>query len=350
MPVILAVIGARPQFIKHAPVQTALQGRCRLHTLHTGQHYDAQMSADFFGELQMPLPGHILDLSSARSAGGQTGLMMSGIEDACARLRPDAVLLYGDTASTLAGALVAARLHIPAIHIEAGIRSYNRAMPEEVNRIVADTFAGVLCCPIAEAVTNLQREGIDHDGVHLTGDVMCDMLRFVEPRLQPARADDYYFATVHRPYNTDDPARLRAILGALNGLAHPVVLPLHPRTKQRMLSAGIATASFPNIAFIEPIGYLSCLAYQLGAACVITDSGGIQKEAYMLGRKCVTLRSETEWNATLAHGWNTLVFDDVGTLGEAVSRSPGLYVPDMFGDGHAAERIADIVAARFGGD
>jgi UDP-GlcNAc3NAcA epimerase len=343
---ILSVIGARPQFIKHAPLQAQLQRHFRALTLHTGQHYDVNMSQVFFEDLNMPAPDIMLDVHSAKTQSEQTGAMMQGIEAACAELKPDAVLLYGDTNSTLAGALVAAKMRIPAIHVEAGIRSYNRSMPEEVNRIVADTFAQLLFCPIQEAVDNLRKEGIQHEGVFLSGDVMCDMLELMRPKIRRPQEEPYYFSTIHRPYNTDDPLRLQRILRCLDTLDHPVIFPIHPRTEHCLRVAGLRIEDFPNIRFIEPVGYLACISYQDGAECIITDSGGIQKEAYMLRKKCITVRSETEWNDTLADGWNTLVFEDIERIGEVAKEAPGKYVADMFGDGRATEYITNVLVER----
>jgi UDP-N-acetylglucosamine 2-epimerase len=347
-PVLLAIIGARPQFIKHAVVQYQLRQHCSLRTLHTGQHYDALMSDAFFEELGIPEPEIRLDLSAARSHSAQTGLMMSGIEEAAALLCPDAFLLYGDTNSTLAGALVAAKMQIPAIHVEAGIRSYNRAMPEEVNRIVADTFAALLFCPVQQAVGNLHKEGISHAGIFMTGDVMCDMLELSRSKITLLHSGPYYFATIHRPYNTDSRERLVRILRVLNDLDHPVIFPLHPRTAKLLETARVRNADYENIRFIPPVGYMDSISYQAGAACIITDSGGIQKEAYMLRKKCITLRSETEWEETLEYGWNVLVFDDIERISHLVREEPGIHIPDMFGDGHASERIARIITEWLG--
>lgn len=340
---ILSVIGARPQFIKHAPLQAELQKHFRALTLHTGQHYDANMSQVFFEELHMPQPDYTLDLKGVRGQSAQTGAMMTGIEEVCTVLRPDAILLYGDTNSTLSGALVAAKMGITCIHVEAGIRSYNRAMPEEVNRIVADTFAQLLFCPIPQAVDNLRKEGISHEGVYMSGDVMCDMLELVRPKIQHPLKEKYYFSTIHRPYNTDSSTRLQRILNTLNRLEYPVIFPIHPRTDACLRAAGVQMADFPNIRFIAPVSYLTCISYQDGAECIITDSGGIQKEAYMLRKKCITVRSETEWNETLEHGWNTLVFEDIESIGRIVHKSPGDYAPCMFGGGNASETITDVL-------
>jgi UDP-GlcNAc3NAcA epimerase len=344
---VLSIIGARPQFIKHASVQVQLQKHFRALTLHTGQHYDENMSKVFFDELSIPVPDFQLQLRESRGQAEQTGRMMAEIEQVVMRVRPDAILIYGDTNTTLAGALVAVKLHIPIFHVEAGIRGYNRALPEEVNRVIADTFSSLLLCPTKEAVDNLYREGIRHEGVQMSGDVMCDMLEKVRAHIRPTVEGAYYYATIHRPYNTDDPKRLARIIKVFNELTHPVYFPLHPRTRSKIEAAGINPGDYPNIHFLEPVSYLSSLSFQAGANCVITDSSGVQKEAYMLGRKCVTIRTETEWNETRKHGWNTLIFEDVERLGEVMQGSMGTYVADMFGNGHAAEAIAAAISAYF---
>ncbi|MBS1615434.1 MAG: UDP-N-acetylglucosamine 2-epimerase (non-hydrolyzing), partial [Bacteroidetes bacterium] len=338
---ILSIIGARPQFIKHAALQPLLQRHFRALSLHTGQHFDGNMSGSFFDELQIPKPDFQLGIGAVRGQAAQTARMMEGIERICLEQQPDAVLIYGDTNTTLAGALVAVKLQIPIFHVEAGIRGFNRALPEEVNRIIADTFSSLLFCPTQEAVENLQREGIRHEGVLLTGDVMCDMLEAMRQKIKPFSTQPYYYATIHRPYNTDDPARLRRILNVLQALDHPVYFPLHPRTQHCMEQAGIASSAFPNVHCLAPVGYLESLSFQAGAACVLTDSSGVQKEAYMLRRKCITLRSETEWHDTLKEGWNRLVFEDLESISDLVHSKPGYYVEGLFGDGGAGGRIAE---------
>lgn len=347
MKTILSVIGARPQFIKHAPMQLALQKHYKSLTLHTGQHYDANMSKVFFDELVMPEPDYRFDIGGSKPQGEQTGIMMKEIERVCETEKPDALLVYGDTNSTLAGTLVAAKMHIPLIHIEAGLRSFNRAMPEEVNRIVADRFADLLFCPTQLAIDNLKREGINHDGIFLSGDVMCDTLHLVKDKITRLSEYPYYFVTLHRPYNTDEPDRLRRILTTLQRLDHQVVFPVHPRTVSRMKTYGMFTSDFPNIRFIEPVGYIESVSYQYHSLAVITDSGGMQKEAYLLQKKCITVRSETEWVETLQNGWNTLVFDHPELIDELLKQPCGEYVPGIYGDGNAAEEIVEIIRSRF---
>lgn len=340
---IISIVGARPQFIKHAPMQLQLQKYYQALTIHTGQHYDSNMSAVFFDELKMPKPDFLFDIGGSKPQGEQTGIMMTEIEKVALAEKPDAFLVYGDTNSTLAGALVAAKMHIPLIHIEAGLRSFNREMPEEINRIVADEFAYLLFCPTNGAIDNLKKEGIDHDRIFKCGDVMCDMVKLMEPRSSKPVDYPYYFVTIHRPYNTDDNDRLVLILNKLNNLAKKVIFSIHPRTVARLAQFGIKVEDFSNITFIPPMGYVESISYQKFSDCVITDSGGIQKEAYILGKKCITLRSETEWTETLKNGWNTLVFEDL-TLIKSVLESPlGEYIENVYGDGQAATEITEII-------
>jgi UDP-GlcNAc3NAcA epimerase len=340
---ILSIIGARPQFIKHAPMQVQLQRHFRALTLHTGQHYDTNMSQIFFDELAIPLPNYQMEIGGAKHQGAQTAVMLTEIERVCLELKPDAILIYGDTNSTLAGALVASKMCIPLIHIEAGLRSYNRQMPEEVNRIVADTFSQLLFCPSKQAVDNLSKEGIDHSGVFLSGDVMFDTLEMVRPKIKPMLDNRYYFCTIHRPYNTDSAERMAAILDTLNRLPHLVIFSVHPRTLSRLASWSIELTNYPNIRAIEPVGYVESVSYQAYAECILTDSGGMQKEAYMLRKKCITIRSETEWPETLSAGWNTLVFDDIPSILSLIHETPGEHHTDMFGDGHAATAITEKI-------
>lgn len=324
-------------------MQLQLQQHFDAKTIHTGQHYDENMSRVFFEQLQMPRPDYLFDLGGVKSQSEQTGIMMTRIDEVCQAEKPDALLIYGDTNSTLAAALVAAKLHIPQIHVEAGLRSYNREMPEEINRIVADEFAHLLFCPTEEAVANLAKEGITHERIFRCGDVMCDMLQMMADKVSRLYPDPYYFVTIHRPYNTDDPERLSRILQELNNLDQKVILPVHPRTLTRMQSFSIDVAKFGNLLVIPPIGYIESLSYQKFASAVITDSGGMQKEAYMLQKKCITLRSETEWTETLKNGWNTLCFDHLEEIPQILKAPVGEYYPGMYGDGHAAEEIVRII-------
>ena len=340
---ILSVIGARPQFIKHAPLQLELQKYFNALTIHTGQHYDKNMSDVFFKELHIPHPDFLFDIGGSKPQGEQTGIMMTKIENVCEQETPDALLIYGDTNSTLAAALVGAKMSIPIIHIEAGLRSFNRAMPEEVNRIVADEFSTLLFCPTKQAIENLKKEGINHKGIFLSGDVMCDTLHLVKDKIKKLNDEPYYFTTLHRPYNTDEKDRLVNILNVLNTLDKMVIFPIHPRAVSRMHSFGINRSDYKNIRFIDPIGYVESLSYQNFSEAVITDSGGMQKEAYMLEKKCITIRSETEWTETLSNGWNTLVFDQINDIKKVLKILPGKYIPDIYGTGKAAKEIVEII-------
>ncbi len=340
---IISIIGARPQFIKHAPLQLKLQKHFESITIHTGQHYDANMSAIFFNELGIPKPDYLFDIGGGKPQGEQTAVMMTEIEKVFFKESPDAVLVYGDTNSTLAGTLIAAKMQIPLIHIEAGLRSYNRKMPEEINRIIADEFASFLFCPTDHAVDNLKKEGISHGNIFVCGDIMCDMLKLIKPQIQQLEYSPYYFATIHRPYNTDDISRLKEILKIFNELDKKVIFTIHPRTTACMTSYNMSQDSYSNIVFIPPIGYVESISYQMYADCIITDSGGIQKEAYIMKKKCITLRSETEWVETLAGDWNTLVFENLNDIKEVLKTPPGIYFEDIYGLGNAASEICEIL-------
>lgn len=339
---IISVIGARPQFIKHAPVSVALKKKFQSLSIHTGQHYDENMSRVFFDELKIDRPGYMLNIGSASHHGAQTAVMLTQVEEILLKEKPDAVLLYGDTNSTIAGSLAASKLQIPVIHIEAGLRSFNREMPEEINRVVTDHLSTLLFSPTAAGVENLKKEGIEK-GVYLTGDVMCDALEMMKPFLEKKSEDPYYFVTIHRPYNTDEKERMEKILSVLNGLDKPVIFPIHPRTKNHLQKWGTAISAYPNIQFIDPVGYRDSLSYQAYSDCVITDSGGIQKEAYMLRKRCITVRKETEWIETLEGGCNTLVFEDLEHIKQLLQHQQPLTFKNLYGDGHAAEEIVEII-------
>jgi UDP-GlcNAc3NAcA epimerase len=347
---VLTVVGARPQIIKAAAVSGPLRRRVREVLVHTGQHYDDRMSDQFFRELDLPAPDHHLGIGSG-SHGVQTGRMLEALEPVVISERPDRVLVYGDTNSTLAGALVAAKLGVPIVHVEAGLRSYNRSMPEETNRIVADHLADVLCCPGDRALRTLAAEGITR-GVHVTGDVMRDLLERARPRLdgEPAAARGltsgaYALLTLHRANNTDDAERLARILGAVADAPMPVVFPIHPRTRRALAAAG--GPSVGSLRMIEPLGYYEMLSLLQHARVVLTDSGGVQKEAYWLGVPCVTLREETEWVETVDAGWNRLVGSDPAAIRRALADTdPPAVRPNLYGEGCAAERIAELVEDR----
>lgn len=347
---VCTVLGARPQFVKASVVNRALRAAGAEEVLlHTGQHYDEAMDGVFFDELGLPRPAVNLGVGSGSHA-AQTAEMMRRLEPVLEAARPDVVLVYGDTNSTLAGALVAAKLVLPLAHVEAGLRSFDRRMPEEVNRIVTDRLSTLLFCPTPTAVGQLRHEGIT-DGVFLTGDVMLDATRhFADlaaerrplrqwPGLAPG---GYYLATIHRAGNTDDPGRLAALFSALGRLDAPVVLPLHPRTRARMQGIDVP----PTVRLLPPQGYLAMLTLLGNARRVLTDSGGVQKEALWLGVPCVTLRDETEWVETLAGGWNRLAGADPERIVAAVYMEPEGPPPET-GEGGAAVRIAELLVSSF---
>jgi len=351
---ILSVVGARPQFIKAAPVSRELRQQHAEVLLHTGQHYDAMMSDVFFADLELPTPDYNLGVGSGPH-GAQTGAMLAGIEEVLLQERPDGVLVYGDTNSTLAGALAAAKLHIPVAHVEAGLRSFNRRMPEEINRVLTDHVARWLFCPTQTAVDNLRAEGVTA-GVWNVGDVMVDALTYNIPVARRRshilgrlgiKAGEYYLTTLHRPRNTDDPARLARILDTLGGLDRSVILPAHPRTVHAIEAAGLAVSS--NVRIVPPVSYLDMLALEASARRILTDSGGVQKEAYLVGVPCVTLREETEWVELVEAGWSRLVGADPEAIRDAVgSPIPEGERPMLFGGGQAAHRIVRILADEIG--
>lgn len=354
MKTIATIVGARPQFIKVAPVSSALAatGRIREVLIHTGQHHDAGMSDIFFEELGIAAPDHYLDVHGG-GHGAMSGAMLQKLEPVLKKLCPDRVLIYGDTNSTLAGALVAAKLHIPVAHVEAGLRSFNRAMPEEINRIVADQLSDVLFATSDVAVQNLQCEGIAPDKIFQVGDVMYDAaLQFAAVAAQragvlstlgvePAR---YVLATIHRAENADDPARLANIVAALEEVAAslPVILPLHPRTAGHMKATGL---EFSRVQTVPPVGYLDMVALESNAALIATDSGGVQKEAFFYKVPCVTLRDETEWVELVELGWNRLASPAGPGLAKTILQALGSKGSEAepYGDGTAARSIAEIL-------
>ncbi len=347
---IATILGARPQFIKAWSTSRALRAAGLDEVIiHTGQHYDESLSGRFFTELGLPTPRHHLGIGSG-SHGRQTGRMLEQIETVLIAERPDWVLVFGDTNSTLAGALAAVKLHLPVAHIEAGLRSHSRAMPEEINRITTDHISDLLLCPCPAAVTQLAKEGITR-GVHEVGDVMQDALLHFVARARAESsvlsslnlaAGTYYVATLHRAELTDNPVRLRALLEALGDLDLPVVLPLHPRTRSRL---GGENPVFGSLRIVEPLGYLDMLQLVASSARVLTDSGGLQKEAYWLGRPCVTLRAETEWVETVASGWNQLANDSPALIRAALKTPLPSTHPALYGTGDAAIRIASLLSA-----
>lgn len=353
---ILTIVGARPQFIKASAVSAALQQAGLEEVLvHTGQHYDANLSQVFFHELGIPRPRHHLGVGSG-THGHQTGQMLAAIEDVMLAEKPHWVLVYGDTNSTLAGALAAVKLHVPVGHVEAGLRSFNRRMPEEVNRVLTDHAADLLFVPTRAGVENLAKEGITGRKVALVGDVMYDACRRHLPDARhrdpvPGIPGDYVLATLHRAENTDDPRRLRTLLESLAEMAEEiaVVLPMHPRTRRAAEQAGLDRLR-EKLRVIEPVGYLDMLALEQRAKLIATDSGGVQKEAFFCRVPCVTLRDETEWVELIELGWNRLAppVDRqavVNQLRAAMAGGPGRQPPnDLYGGGHAAQRIAELLA------
>jgi len=346
---LVTVVGARPQFVKAAAVSRVLRRHHDEILVHTGQHYDANMSAVFFAELDIPAPDINLEVGSGRH-GAQTGQMLVGLEEILLDSAPDWVLVYGDTNSTLAGALAAAKLHIPVAHVEAGLRSFNKAMPEELNRILTDHVAGLLFCPSQTAVDNLANEGIAR-GVHLVGDVMADALNFAADRAAERSkileqldltAGRYLLTTVHRAENSDDAGRLENIVAAFNAIEEPVVFPVHPRTQKALEKINFRPAA--NVRLIEPVGYLDMVRLAQSARLILTDSGGLQKEAYWLDVPCLTLRNETEWVETVQMGWNILVGADQAKIVEAVgSFAPPASHPALYGTGQAGQKINEVL-------
>jgi UDP-GlcNAc3NAcA epimerase len=345
---ILSIVGNRPQFIKSGPLSLALQNRADEVVLHTGQHYDHELSQVFFDELGLEPPKHRLEAGSGSHA-EQTARMLPGIEAAVVAEKPDLVLVYGDTNSTLAGALAASKLRVSVAHVEAGLRSFDRRMPEELNRVLVDRVSSLLFAPSGTAVGNLKDEGII-EGVHEVGDVMLDANLRLAPiarersqalELAGVAPGTYALVTVHREANTREPA-LGRIVEALNALEEPVVFPLHPRTAGAIESMGLRLAG--HVHPRPPAGYLDFAALASQARVVLTDSGGVQKEAYWYEVPCVTLRENTEWVETVEAGWNHLVGTDPGAI-VAASReaSPGPEHPSLYGDGHAADLIADVI-------
>jgi len=356
---IVTVVGARPQFIKAAAVSRVIRnrqaGRVKEVLVHTGQHYDDNMSKVFFDELDIPRPRYNLEISGGNH-GAMTGRMLEAVENVLLQERPDWVLIYGDTNSTLAGALAAAKLHIPVAHVEAGLRSFNMRMPEEINRILADRVSSMLFCPTETAVANLQAEGITN-GVHNIGDVMYDIAMFYRDKARrqsncleklELAEGGFALATCHRAENTDNPERLKGIVTALGKIAErfPVVLPLHPRTRKLLSDHGLNWA-LGGVKVTEPLSFLDMIALEQAAKVILTDSGGVQKEAFFYGVPCITLRDETEWVETVKTGTNRLAgaspsailaaFDDVmNETRTAIHDNP-------YGDGDAAGRIVTLL-------
>jgi UDP-N-acetylglucosamine 2-epimerase (non-hydrolysing)/UDP-GlcNAc3NAcA epimerase len=352
---IVTVIGNRPQFVKAAAVSLPLRREHEELLIHTGQHYDDELSRIFFEELGIPAPDRQLAIHDGTNT-SQTARMLAALEPELGDLKPDMVLVYGDTNSTLAGALAAAQRRIPVAHVEAGMRSFDRAMPEELNRVLTDHAADLLLCSTETAVENLRNESVG-GRVELVGDAMADVtLRFAplaEERSEALRTfgvapGEYLLVTAHRAGNVDDAARLEQLVEVIEALPLPAVFPLHPRTRARLeevpeLVARVRAA--PGMRLAAPLGYLDTLKLARHARAVVTDSGGLQKEAYLLSTPCVTLRPSTEWVETVDAGWNTLVDLDAGAARVAIEREPPAERPELYGGGRAGERIVDSLSA-----
>jgi UDP-N-acetylglucosamine 2-epimerase (non-hydrolysing)/UDP-GlcNAc3NAcA epimerase len=340
---VLTVIGNRPQFVKAAAVSAPLRAVATEVMVHTGQHYDDDMSRVFFDELGLPRPEHRLELGGGSNT-HQTARMLAAVADLIRAEAPDRVLVYGDTNSTLAGALAGAQARVPVAHVEAGMRSFDRAMPEELNRVVADHCSDLLLCPSETAAANLRAERVAGE-VAVVGDVMVDVARMVAPRLRPPADLPQRFAlvTAHRAGNVDVPERLAALVELLTALPLPVLFPLHPRTRARLTDAGLLDRLAAAVRLLPPLGYLEFTALLQRADVVLTDSGGVQKEAYLAGVPCVTLRDTTEWVETVDSGWNVLVDLDREAALAALERPRPAQRPPLYGDGRAGERVVQAL-------
>jgi len=362
---IITVLGARPQFVKAAPISRAIRAHNKFSDpkdqiqdfiVHTGQHYDANMSELFFEELGISPPSHNLGIGSGSHA-QQTGQMLIKVEDILLQEHPDLLLIYGDTNSTLAGALSASKIHIPIAHIEAGLRSFNRRMPEEINRVLTDHMSSILFCPTQQAVTNLSNEGIRRN-VFNVGDVMYDaflhfsqiakvrsnILKNIHLQQKTETIPVYYLATIHRAENTDDPSRLKSIFEALSYIDTTIVLPLHPRTRNVLKKSAFIPPS--NVQIIDPVSYLDMCQLLVNAKLVLTDSGGLQKEAFFAQIPCVTLRDETEWTETVETGWNIIASADPARIQNAVHtlrNTPETQISSPYGSGQAASNIVSLL-------
>jgi UDP-N-acetylglucosamine 2-epimerase len=360
---LLSIVGARPQFIKAAPVSLAIQRSNQTHEkiedviVHTGQHYDENMSDIFFKQLSIPEPAYNLHVGSGTHA-EQTGLMLKKIEEVLLAEKPDMILVYGDTNSTLAGALAASKLSVPLAHVEAGLRSFNRKMPEEINRIVTDRLSDILFCPTKNAVDLLKAEGISRN-VHLTGDVMYDAaLIFSEiaeknsaiMRQLSLEPKSFFLATIHRAENTDDPAILKSLIRGLSSIEKPVILPAHPRLRAKMKEHRVGDLP-GQIRIIDPVSFLDMIRLEKYAAMVLTDSGGVQKEAYFYKTPCITLRNETEWIETLENQCNVLAGCDPKLIKISAARTiPETAYGNSYGNGKAADELINIIIRFFGKD
>jgi UDP-GlcNAc3NAcA epimerase len=347
---VLTVIGNRPQFVKAAAVSDRLRTGADEVLVHTGQHYDDELSRVFFDELRLPRPDHRLDVGGGTNT-GQTARMLAALEPLIAEERPEVLLVYGDTNSTLAGALAGAQAGVPVAHVEAGMRSYDRTMPEELNRVVADHASSLLLCSSERSAETLRAERVVGDVV-VVGDVMVDVALMLAPRARARtevleahglRRGEYVLATAHRAGNVDDPARLERLVELLLAVPGPVLLPVHPRTRARLVAAGLLDRLAARVQVVPPLGYLDFTALLVNARAVLTDSGGVQKEAYLAGVPCVTLRPTTEWTETVDAGWNTLVDLDADAAVAALARPLPSERPPLYGDGRAGERVVEAL-------
>jgi UDP-GlcNAc3NAcA epimerase len=355
---VMSLVGNRPQFVKAAPLSRALRSKGTEILVHSGQHYDPDLADLFFDELGIPEPDHALGVGAGTPL-GQLAAMLTGLETLVARERPDVLLVYGDTTTTLAGALCAAKTGVPLAHVEAGLRSFDRHMPEEQNRVTTDHLSDLLFCPTPVATENLAREGITA-GVHMVGDVMFDAaLLFADvARARPGaevyglEAGEFILVTVHRAAATDSPEALAALVEVLEALPGPALFPVHPRTRAKLMAAGLweTASAIPNVHLIGPVGYLDFTRLLTQASAVVTDSGGVQKEACVHRVPCVTLRDTTEWTETVTHGFNTLTGMNPDRVSEALANaSIPDSAPDLYGDGQAAHRIAEVLAFAYSG-
>lgn len=352
---IASIIGARPQFIKVAPLQNEISKRHDHLLIHTGQHYDYELSKVFFEELSIPDPDYNLEIGSGSHA-NQTGRLLMAIEEVLLKEKPDLVIVYGDTNSTLAGALAAAKLLIPIAHVEAGLRSFNIKMPEEINRVITDHISSIFLCPSNTAAQNLAREGIVNR-VHVVGDTMIQCLIGVEKKLSKSllqnfgvTENNYILATIHRQENTDVKERLEAIIRALSNCKLEVLLPLHPRTAKSIRLWGLEDLinSSGNVKILPPLNFIAFTSLEKYARTIVTDSGGVQKEAYYFGVPCVTVREETEWIETVRDGWNVLVGADEEKILHAIcSVRPRSSRTVQYGDGNVAQRIVESIEKDF---
>jgi UDP-GlcNAc3NAcA epimerase len=345
---IATIIGARPQFIKHAILEPELKKHFKHISIHSGQHYDAEMSKVFYEELGIDLPTYTLN-TKGTSHGEQTAEILIDTEKILLAEKPDMILVYGDTNTTLAGAIAASKLNIPIAHIESGMRSFNKNMPEEINRILVDHLSGLLFVSSDQSVEQLKKEGI-YSNVFNCGDIMKDLIfAIIEKGLlhRKAMPTDIIYCTLHRPYNTDEPDRLKYILDQLNHLNKNVVFPIHPRTKKMMTKFNFHEENFTNIDFIKPQSYINNLNYLYNSVALVTDSGGMQKEAYFLKKRCITIRTETEWTETLNNNWNALIFKNLAQINQLLELPLGSWNKKLYGDGNARKIIIDEIINYF---